>query len=249
MLLAVDIGNSAIKAAVYELKDGNVTRTSRVLRTSSVTDVAQFVAEVRDAAPLTWHVASVHRSRESDLHAWVDAHCPQDSYCRLTLDDLPLTVQVEAPQRIGIDRLASAVAANAMREVNRAALIIDAGTAITIDLVTPQGIFQGGVILAGPATIAAALHQATDALPLVDPALDEEPPDPLGRSTETAIRSGLYWGCLGAVEMLIRVLGSGCPTPPNLFITGGAGRFLALHFADGLYAEDLVLRGLALAGR
>ena len=95
---------------------------------------------------------------------------------------------------VGIDRLVDAVAVNRLREPGRAAVIVDVGTAITVDLVAADGAFLGGSILPGLAMSARAMHEFTDLLPLVDVSELSEPPPALGTATEEAMRSGLFWG-------------------------------------------------------
>ena len=76
----------------------------------------------------------------------------------LTAGDLPLKIDSERPDMVGIDRLLGAVAVNAMRPAHRPAVVIYFGTAITVDLVSPEGTFQGGAILPGIGMLARAFH-------------------------------------------------------------------------------------------
>ena len=120
--------------------------------------------------------------------------------------DLPIKAAVEYPNRVGIDRLAGAVAANRLRHSARLAIIVDVGSAITVDLVNSQGIFCGGAILPGIGMSARALHEFTDLLP--HSPLEEltGPPPALGTATLPAIHSGLYWGAVGAMRTCFATL-------------------------------------------
>ena len=100
---------------------------------------------------------------------------------------------------MGLDRLAAAVAANVLRDASRPAIVIGAGSAITVNLVAADGAFEGGVILPGFRMSAEALYGA-DLLPLTVLAPNDEPPPIVGKNTEAAIRSGLFWGAVGAVR-------------------------------------------------
>ena len=75
---------------------------------------------------------------------------------QLTYRDVPLTIRVDEPARVGIDRLLAALAADRLRQRDRAAIVVDLGTAITVDLVDADGAFAGGAILPGIATSARA---------------------------------------------------------------------------------------------
>ena len=82
-------------------------------------------------------------------------------------------------------------------------MIVDVGTAITVDLVSADGAFLGGSILPGIQMAARALHHFTDLLPLVNVSDLSTPPPPLGTSTESAMQAGLFWGAVGAIRQLI----------------------------------------------
>ena len=169
----------------------------------------------------------------------------------MTHRDLPITAAVEYPDRVGIDRLAGAVAANRLREPKRPAIVIGVGTAITVDLISADGIFRGGAILPGIAMSARALDEFTDLLPRSP--LDEltSAPPALGTTTLSAIHSGLYWGAIGAMrEMIARLSEEGVApsVKPELFLTGGAAASVALQLdPTARYVEYLALAGIALA--
>lgn len=199
------------------------------------------------AVPCHWEIASVHRRGTQVLQHWLEVHRPADEVHVLTAADLPLVLRVDQPHRAGLDRLAAAVGANRLRTPDRPAIIVDAGSAITVDLVAADGAFEGGAILPGFRMAAEALCGA-DQLPLTSLTPDANPPPPLGRYTEAAIRSGLYWGTVGAIRELVARLAEPLETPPELFFTGGDLRRLAeLVSPQARYVPDLVLGGIVLA--
>ena len=81
---------------------------------------------------------------------------------------IPIQSLVEVPEKVGADRLLNAVAVNAMRSPETPAIIIDSGTAATVDVVNGNGAFLGGAILPGVLMGASALHEFTTTLPLID---------------------------------------------------------------------------------
>jgi type III pantothenate kinase len=159
-------------------------------------------------------------------------------------DEFPLPIRVEEPRRVGIDRLLNAVAVNELRNARRPAVIVDSGTATTVDVVSSDGAFAGGAILPGLALSAKALHEYTALLPLVSVLeLGQATPEPSGRNTREAIRSGLFWGQLGAVKELIeRQAGA----ESEVFVTGGGGALLAAHLPRARFEPHLPLQGLVL---
>ena len=158
---------------------------------------------------------------------------------------MPIRLGYHTPQTLGRDRIATAVGAwsIAQRLDNTSdVLIIDAGTAITYDLVTADGCFIGGNIAPGLTLRFKALHEHTGRLPLVQPNGDTPM---VGYDTETAIRSGVILGLVGEVKNYIADIKL---SHPNLmvFLTGGNGRLLLDRLADKsiIYSEHLAAEGL-----
>jgi type III pantothenate kinase len=166
--------------------------------------------------------------------------------------DVPLSVRVDSPERVGIDRLLGALAANRLRRRDCGAIVVDLGTAITVDFLSADGAFEGGAILPGIAMSARALAEQTDALPQTAFALLEQPPAPFGKSTVAAIESGLYWGAVGAIREIATKMSLGLDGPADIFITGGASAYLTELLTESStwtvrQVPHLVLAGIALA--
>jgi type III pantothenate kinase len=165
---------------------------------------------------------------------------------------LPIAIDVDFPEKVGIDRLLQAIAANVVREPEQPTVIISSGTATTVDYVDARGHFCGGAILPGFDLCAKALHQYTALLPLIEMSAvlsDDATPAELGRNTEAAITSGLYWGHVGAVKELMRRLMhvDEVHHHPLLLLTGGAAPLLHPHLPTIVRFEPhLALQGLAL---
>lgn len=262
-LIAVDIGNSSTKIGQFADVRGAATtpsppapntaqRLPQPEATWSFTTGQTPPSLLQQALPETpcrWEVVSVHRRGTQLLTAWLATHRPQDEVHLLTAADLPLLLRVEQPHRVGLDRLAAAVGANQLRTPSRPAIVVDAGSAITVDLVAADGAFEGGAILPGFRMSAEALCEA-DLLPLASLAPEAEPPPPLGRYTEAAIRSGLFWGTVGAIRELIDRLSKPLSDTPELFFTGGDLRRLAeLISPQARFVPHLVLGGIVAAAR
>jgi type III pantothenate kinase len=210
--IAVDIGNARMKVGVFDAIFGNglpePTGTLALDGQSPQFDgLISWLSDLADLK-LSWLLASVNRPSATGLIQWLRNHRPDDAVTLLSAGDLPLAVRLKRPDMVGIDRLVDAVAVNHLRESGRTAVIVDVGTAITVDLVSADGAFLGGSILPGLAMSARALHDMTDLLPLIDVAELSDPPLALGTSTESAMRSGLFWGTVGAIRQLIEQLGS-----------------------------------------
>ena len=150
---------------------------------------------------------------------------------------LPFTLGVDEPQMLGADRISAA--AGAWAQGAREAVIVDAGTAVTVDVLR-AGVFEGGAIFPGSGLLARSLSDGTAVLPFV-PGEAGEVVIP-GRNTEAAIRAGIAWGLVGAVTELVR---RSSPPGASVWLTGGECD-LYTHVLEGdLHIDrDLVLKGL-----
>jgi type III pantothenate kinase len=249
--VAVDIGNTSIKLGWFDrVSTGDWPTPAQTLSLSTRDTATWQVLESLPASPASWFVGSVQREAETQLARWVAHHRPQDTYRKLTNADLPMRIEVEFPERVGTDRLLAALAAGALREASRPAIVIDAGTAVTVDLVSAEGAFEGGVIWPGRAMMAQALAGNTDALPLITSPLSDGPPAVVGKSTDKAIRSGLFWGNVGAMREFVAQMRSELPTAPQVFVTGGDAQRLARYACpEAQRVDDLVLVGIVLTAR
>ena len=259
-LIAVDVGNSRIKLGLFD-RGAEIAAAVEPIRILELPAEDWDIDRLKNWLPSgpiwpEWWVATVNRPAAARLVDWIgreEGLTPSGHPVRvrrLSAENLPLAVGVEHPERVGIDRLAAATAADRLRTPRRAALVVDAGSAITVDFVSADGVFLGGAILPGMNMASRALHEFTDLLPLVPPGKLDDPPAPLGISTVTAIRSGLYWGAIGAVRELARGMSAGCPAPPEVFLTGGAASMMSRAFDRPVQMlPHLVLSGIALARR
>lgn len=249
-LLAVDIGNSSVKIGRFDVLPGNATlaQPSDVFQYGTDVPPPAELLQWLPAEPCQWRIASVHRDGRWRLVYWIDRHRPQDSCHVLTYTDLPISSAVEHPDRVGLDRLAAAVAVNILRQPDRASIVVDAGSAITVDLVSSHGVFEGGAILPGFKMSAEALFGAADLLPLALLEPQAEAPAATGKNTEGAIRSGLFWGAVGAVRELMDRMAQEHSFAPQVFITGGDLRRLAEQLGPHVeFVPNLVLAGIAWA--
>jgi type III pantothenate kinase len=201
-----------------------------------------------DGGAADWWIGSVHRAATSRLVGFIRDQLSATHVTLLSCDDLPIEVRLPRPDMVGIDRLLGGLAASRLRAAAQPAIVVDLGTAVTVDAVAEDGAFLGGAIMPGIGMTARAFHEFTDLLPLVEMTeLSSEPPT-LGTSTQDAIRSGLFWGAVGGVRELVQRLGSELGAQPLLLLTGGAAPSVAqLLDPAAVFAPHLVLSGIALA--
>ena len=232
MNLAIDIGNSLAKLAVIE--NGQVVDFLKTDRPD-----AAFVAGVLDANPaIDAAIAISCRTADSEVETG-------KAYILSTLDGsvpVPIENRYATPETLGPDRLAAAVGAWTLYP-GRNILIVDFGTAITIDFVTERGEYLGGNISPGADTRFRALNRFTDTLPLCS-FPQQEKPTLLGDSTRSAIESGVVNGIVYEIEGYIRDLEQRYEDLRIVF-TGGESDFFAKRLKNTIFATyDLVAYGL-----
>jgi type III pantothenate kinase len=156
--------------------------------------------------------------------------------------DLGINIVTDRPGAVGADRLVNAVAAHATHK--GALIVIDFGTATTFDIVAASGDYEGGVIAPGANLSAEALHRAAAMLPRV---AVERTQSVIGKDTEPAMRSGLFWGYIGLIEGLVARIKAEYGAPMTVIATGGlAGIFFKQTPAIDFLDPDLTIRGLVL---
>ncbi len=232
MNLIIDQGNSVTKMALFEGEAlQNVVYspsleedTLNALLDAHAVDAALF-STVRESDPaavdtLRHRVPRFHRFNRSSR--------------------VPINIGYGTPDTLGLDRIAAAVGANLHRPGENA-LIVDAGTCVTYDLLTGDGTFAGGNIAPGIRLRLLAMHEHTGKLPLIES--EGETPE-IGFSTETALRAGATWGVAYEIEGYIARLREDYPRL-FVFLTGGDCLKLAAKIKSRIFVdENLVLTGL-----
>lgn len=155
---------------------------------------------------------------------------------------LPIGIDYSTPSTLGLDRIALAAGAASLYEGETVA-VVDAGTAVTLDIVDGTPSFRGGRITTGMRLRFEALHERTSALPLVS---SEGPLPMAGDSTETAIRSGVVLGLADEITETFRQYKDsyGCR---RLLLTGGDAGLLCSHIKSRIPADhvpSLMAQGL-----
>jgi type III pantothenate kinase len=205
----------------------------------------------------SWFLAGVQPDTQLRLAKWL---CDRGDRVRgvPSWKDLPLQVSLEQPERVGIDRLLNAVAANGRVQRQLPILIVDAGSAVTVDWVDEEGAFHGGVIFPGCRLMAKALNDYTAALPLVD--INWTNPPLPGNTTQGAIRTGVFWAVAGGIKAVLRQMtararwADGPPrmpckaVEPVVFLTGGDAALLAPVMDSWVIVwPEMTLEGIRIA--
>ena len=231
MNLIIDIGNTRTKVAVVEEQQVVDNLMFEPLCESDVQDVISKYPTIDKAI-----VASTAQSAESVVE-WLrnmGLYVVEMS----SLTPVPLRNGYLTPETLGMDRLAAAVGASQL--VGSDCLVVDFGTAITIDLVI-DGEFRGGNISPGMRTRFRALHDYTSRLPVCE-ATDEVLP--IGQTTSQAIEQGVMQGITYEIEGYIEAFLSK-NVKLSIIFTGGDANFFVNRIKNAIFAKyDLVVCGL-----
>ena len=211
MNIVVDIGNTRLKCGIF-LPDGdnevNIVPLQfwrdgiflqPLLHWEMLSDAEMLTADVYPD-PFTWRIASTGSFPWEKLQAKILNVRPKDKFEIIVREQIPLKVNVDFPDKVGIDRLLAAWAA-VHRYGDSPMLIVDAGSAVTVDVVQNRT-FCGGAILPGLHALSEVYPKLSAKLPLVpipDPKSVTRPSYP-GTNTQDAILNGLYWGTIGAIR-------------------------------------------------
>lgn len=151
-----------------------------------------------------------------------------------------IRVLIDRPEEVGADRIINAVGGAA--RYKPPLLIVDFGTATTFDVVDARGNYAGGAIAPGINLSLQALHMAAAKLPRVGIAPVKRV---IGKTTNEAIQSGIYWGYAGLIEGMIARIKTEFKKPMTVIATGGLARLFAGN-VTGIdhFDDDLTLRGL-----
>ena len=244
MLLAIDIGNTHIDLGLF----GNEKLLSHEkYPTGPPDDLPNLPTLLASPPPREAVVGSVVAGL-GDAYAEM---CRKFLRCPVLQvrgsSDWGLQIDYHDPDKVGVDRLATAAAAHSLSAEGQAAIVVDAGTALTVDAVDAKGTFLGGAIAPG---LHMGIQALSDDTSLLSPT-ELSPTAPLiGKNTAAGLSSGALYGTAALVEGLCMRITEKLETPTSTFLTGGDSSLLHPHIARiDIWDPGLVLRGLELAYR
>ncbi|HSD15271.1 MAG TPA: type III pantothenate kinase [Flavobacterium sp.] len=225
MLLAIDVGNTRIKVAVFEKH--NILFQDVFLREEASKKIENIF---KKNSKITESVLSSVGKLDVEVVDLLKKH--SDLNVISSESRFPFKNNYETPKTLGIDRMVLASGATLMYP-NQNRLVIDAGTCITYDFVTADDVYLGGAISPGLRLRYEALHNYTAKLPLLEL---EQPIHYIGNSTKQAIHSGVVNGILNEIDGFVgqyrqqyQVL--------TIILTGGDADFLAKNIKSTIFAN------------
>ena len=231
MQLCVDIGNTRVKSGVFENSE------LLLLERKQEFELA-FHQNLLVKFAIDNIIISSTRAEDPELVALLKTRPGSILLDHAT--PLPITLQYKTPHTLGKDRLAAAVACFALFP-GEDCIFIDAGTCITTNVISGQGVFLGGNISPGVQMRLKAMHMLTGKLPLAEIQYNDEV---LGQDTMMALQNGAVRGAIYEVSSFLNKCGEMFPSA-RIVLTGGDAILFAKHLKIKIFANpNLVLLGL-----
>lgn len=248
-LIAADIGNSSTKIAVEYSGDDDRWSTSLVFRGNQ--EFGDDFQPLDSKTPAFWSISNVNAERLSQLANWVAAHRPDDRFHVIAPSEVPLKSDIESRDQLGIDRLIAAWMATVLNDQSGPLIVVDAGTAVTIDYVDANEVFRGGVIFPGAGSNFRQLSNDTDALPNLERSkrVAMARKKIIGRSTHEAIIQGVFQSQIAAIQGIVARMAKISKQTTSVYVTGGGIADIIDRLPeDWNDVPDLVLQGAKTIG-
>lgn len=239
MRLLVDLGNSRLKWAQQD--SGQWLPGAKWYRDR---DIAALLDEAWDGVPPPATVVMTSVAAETTrraLEQWIrDRWAVPVHRVQAQRRQLDVMNTYREPAALGADRWAALLGARGF--TTHACAVVDCGTAVTLDVLSAEGVFVGGVIFPGLRLLRQSLGAGTAGIG----AMEGDDSSCLARTTADGVAAGALFGLAGAIERCLREQERALGETLEIFMTGGDAALLALHLArPALEVPDLVLKGLA----
>lgn len=251
MLLAIDAGNTNIVFALFDQGDLIATWRSATDRRKTADDYAVFLHGMMTGRniPAVAITGAIIGSVVPEANFNLIKLCHDYFKCEPLIVggpnfDLGIEILLDRPEEIGADRVINAI--GGLISHKPPLLIVDFGTATTFDVVDADGNYAGGAIAPGINLSLQALQMAAAKLPRLDIAPTERV---IGKNTQAAMQSGIYWGYTGLIDgMIARIkkeIAETTRAPVTVIATGGLAKLFAKTVTGIDHLDDtLTLRGM-----
>ena len=236
-VVTIDVGNTNAKVVVWS--DGRIAfrfslSTAELVGASRTLDVPPDTSRIA--------IASVVPRANEPLRDVLSSAAPGIMPHFLSARDmLPIQIAYSTPATLGADRIAAALGAHALYPDAAALIVVDAGTAVTYEVLVGTR-YLGGAIAPGPALQLESLARGTAQLPRIDLT---DTPSLIGSNTASSIASGIWWGFVTSVDGMLTRLRTHLAVPATVVLTGGWAERLARHVTHDALVPDLVHEGLS----
>lgn len=244
MLLAIDVGNTNTVFGLFRANKQTHSWRCKTEASRSADEYAVFLKQLFDLENIEWDfiedviISSVVPDTNFHLTRFCEKYTKTEPLF-VDYQSAEIIVDLNQPEDIGADRLVNAAAVIAHYPLP--AIVVDFGTATTFDVIDDGHVYRGGVIAPGVRLSIEALVQKAAKLPKIGV---KKPRKVIGKNTQDAMRSGIYWGYIGMIEKIIDNIMEEMETKPYVIATGG----LATLYAESTDYIDVVDDNLIFKG-
>ena len=218
MLLAIDIGNTNVKTAIFY--DNKIQKIKRFKNTISIESIVDSLIDINISYII---ISSVVPEKTDQLTKLINKNFKIDPFI-VSYDNIPrLKLNVENPETVGADRICNIIGGLSM--FNSPMIIIDFGTATTYDVIDKNAVFKGGAIAPGVDISANYLYKKAA---LLRSTTLKFPEYVIGKNTEANLQSGIMFGVLDSVQGMIGRIKSELELNDiNIILTGGFSKIIS----------------------
>ncbi|MCK9266594.1 type III pantothenate kinase [bacterium] len=231
--VAIDIGNGRIKIGYFR---NNRLKHSNFISTGSFEDLT-FDSQWQKEKVSTVGISSVVPKVNSDIKKKIAYFFPDAKIMEISVEDCGIPLRIKNPDTIGVDRVVNCVAALELFGGNT--VVVDMGTAITVDIISKKREFLGGVIMPGYNLWVKSLYNTA----MIKPCENSVPRIP-GKNTGEAISAGVKYGFLGAINNILEKVFKKFPEATLLLTGGDATRFCSSIQYKNHLNKNLTLEGI-----
>lgn len=228
-MLAIAVGNTRTRLGRFagdELIESEAVANSDL---EAAAAACRRMLEGRQGCPVV--MSSVNPPVSAELARRVTSETGEE-VMRIRADvPPPIRHSLDDDSTVGQDRLLNAIAA--YKKAAQAVVVVDCGTAITVDFVDGEGTFHGGIIAPGVNMMLESLHRNTAALPAIQFELPDAARGPFGKETRHAMQLGVMYAAVGLVRYAVERFAEKYEAYPQIVATGGD--------AQRLFGEDEVI--------
>lgn len=243
MILTFDVGNTRTNIGLY---DDSLVKKFWILSKDLEDRLEEVLSENINQVQITGAViGSVVKGLEDKISTILRKIYNIEAVVISSESRLPIKLGVDYPEKLGVDRLING--AYAYKKFNQSVIVIDCGSAITLDVVNNEGEFLGGIIALGLKNQLRAISSSTSALPELSLKSIEEN---IGKNTKDAILSGVINGTASMIDGMIEKCSNefldGLSNKPKIILTGGDAEFIKdyLNTKIDVVDENFTLNGL-----
>ena len=230
MKLIIDIGNTAVKTALFE---GKQLKNTAIFDECTLKNILSFINNHDISKTIISSTKDINTDIDKLIHHF-------DALLLNPNTLLPIIMDYKSPNTLGKDRISAIVGASVLFP-RKDVLVFDAGTCLTIDFITKGKVYKGGRISPGIRMRYKSLHQFTDQLPLFSPSSESTL---IGYDTKSSIISGVQRGILSEVREIINIYKKK-NKDTIITVTGGDCFFFEKELKSSIFANPfLVMVGL-----